>query len=340
MTVRVLIVDDSAMVRTILTNELSKAEGIMVVGTAPDPYVARDMVVRLRPDVLTLDIEMPRMDGITFLRKLMHYSPVPTVIVSSLTPAGSELALEALDAGAVDVVAKPGAAYSVGEMTDELAEKIRAAALIPAEQLRAGPQRPLARLSLARTTERVVAIGASTGGTQALQRILSALPANAPGIVITQHMPEHFTTAFAHRLDEVCAISVAEARDGDRIGPGRAFIAPGNRHLLVLRRGASYYVQVKDGPPVRHHRPSVDVLFMSMARHAGRNGVGVLLTGMGRDGAEGLKAMRDAGAATIAQDEATSVVWGMPKEAIALGAAEEVVPLDTIPSRLLMRAAG
>lgn len=333
--IRVLVVDDSAVVRQILTAELNAQPDIEVVAAAPDPYVARDRIVQLEPDVITLDVEMPRMDGITFLRKLMKHHPVPVVIVSSLTQAGGALALEALDAGAVDIIAKPGASYTVGDMIVELAEKVRAAAccsLRTSEQA----QRPAPhKLSLAATTHKIVAIGASTGGTQALYEVLSALPANSPGVLVAQHMPEHFTRSFAERLDAACAVDVKEAEDGDRIGPGRVLVAPGNRHMLLNRRGADYFAQVKDGPLVRRHRPSIDVLFESVARYAGGNAVGVILTGMGDDGAAGLKLMHDAGARTIAQDETTSVVFGMPKEAIALGAVTRVEPLSSVAETIL-----
>lgn len=336
MTVRVLVVDDSAVVRRVLSDELARDPGIEIVGTAPDPYVARDKIVQLRPDVVTLDIEMPRMDGITFLRKLMQYHPLPVIIVSSLTPAGSRLALDALEAGAIEVVAKPGPAYSVGEMAGDLAAKVKAAARVSRSLLvpRKGV-RPALQSALARTTNTVVAIGASTGGTTALRDVLAALPPSAPGMLIVQHMPEHFTSAFAQRLDSESAMDVREARDGDTLTPGRALLAPGNRHVLLRRSGALYRVEVKDGPPVGFHRPSVDVLFKSVARYAGANAVGVLLTGMGADGAAGLLEMRQAGAATIAQDEATSVVFGMPKEAIDRGAACEVVALPNIARAIL-----
>lgn len=334
MSARVLIVDDSAIVRRVLAEELARVGGIEVVGTAPDPYVARDKIVALRPDVLTLDIEMPRMDGVTFLRKLMAYYPLPVVIVSSLTPAGSRLALDALDAGAVEVVAKPGPAYAVGEMAGDLAAKVKAAAGVHVERL-APPVRHSSQLALAQTTDTVVAIGASTGGTTALQQILGALPPTSPGIVIAQHMPEQFTSAFARRLDSVCAIEVREAQTGDAVTMGTALIAPGNRHLVLHRSGAAYRVEVKDGPAVNYHRPSIDVLFKSVARYAGSNAVGVLLTGMGADGAEGLREMHDAGAPTIAQDEATSVVFGMPKEAIDRGAADAILPLPAIARGIL-----
>ena len=334
--VRVLIVDDSAFVRDVFTRELSHDSEIEVVGTAPDPYVARDRIVELKPDVVTLDIEMPRMDGITFLRKLMHYFPLPVIIVSSLTPAGGELAMEAMDAGAVDVMCKPGSAYTVGELSVQLIDKIKSAAHVRVQRITAPTAAaPRRQLAMTKTTNKVVAIGASTGGTQALQDVLTALPTNAPGIVIVQHMPEHFTRSFADRLDSLCAIRVKEAEDGDSVLPGHAFIAPGNKHLLLKRSGARYYCEVKEGPLVSRHRPSVDVLFKSVAKYAGRNAVGVIMTGMGADGADGLKLMREAGATTIGQDEKSCVVYGMPKEAFERGGVEHVVSLDRIPSAIL-----
>jgi two-component system chemotaxis response regulator CheB len=330
--VRVLVVDDSALVRQILSRELEAAGGIEIVASAPDPYVARDRIVELKPDVLTLDLEMPRMDGITFLRKLMKHHPMPVVVVSSLTPAGSELALEALEAGAVDVIAKPGPAYSVGDMASQLAELVRAAATA-----RVGFKRtPVAkRLSMAHTTNKVVAIGASIGGTRALHDILSVMPANGPGIVIAQHMPEHFTAAFATRLRQSCTMDVLEARNGDGVVPGRALIAPGNKHLVLRRDGAHYYVEVRTGPLVSGHRPSIDILLKSVARYAGKNAVGIVLTGMGHDGAAGMKALADNGAPTLAQDENSSVVFGIAREAIRLGAVREVLPLESIAPRVL-----
>lgn len=337
-TVRVLVVDDSALVRRILSRELSLAGGIEVVASAPDPYVARDLIVELQPDVITLDLEMPRMDGLTFLRKLMLHYPLPVIVVSSLTRAGSELALEALEAGAVHVIAKPGPAYSVGDMASELAELVRAAATLKVGR-RVAAAAPAKRLSMTKTTNKVVAIGASIGGTQALHQVLTAMPLNSPGIVIAQHMPEHFTAAFAARLKDACAIDVSEARTGDRVGPGRALIAPGNKHLVLRRDGANYHVEVRSGPLVSGHRPSIDVLLKSVARYAGQNAVGVVLTGMGHDGAAGLKSMAAAGAHTIAQDEETSVVFGIANEAVKLGAVREILPLGSVASRIL-RAAG
>lgn len=336
---RVLVVDDSAVVRQILTRELGRDPEIEVVGAAPDPYVARDMIVDLRPDVLTLDIEMPRMDGVTFLKKLMHHHPLPVVVVSSLTPKGSELALEALDAGAVDVLCKPGAAYSIGDMALSLVETVKTAARIPVARpvagVRANARPQSVRKAMTRTTHRIVAIGSSTGGTQALERLLAVMPANSPGIVIVQHMPEHFTKTFANRLNERCAMEVKEAESGDSVAPGRALVAPGNFHMVLDRSGANYQVIVKSGPLVGRHRPSVDVLFRSVARVAGRNAIGVILTGMGADGARGMKEMKDQGADTIAQDEASCVVYGMPKEAVAMGAVDQIVSLDDIAGAIL-----
>lgn len=339
--IRVLVVDDSAVVREILTRELQRDGSIEVVGTAPDPFVARDKIVLLKPDVITLDIEMPRMDGLTFLKKLMHYFPMPVIVVSSLTPQGGELALQAIDFGAVDVICKPGAAYTVGDLSVHLIDMIKGAARVTVHKIDSAAveaKGPPQRLSMARTTNKVVAIGTSTGGTQALQHLLSTMPANAPGMVVVQHMPEHFTRSFAQRLDSLCEMEVKEAEDGDSVVPGRVLIAPGNFHMLLCRSGANYMVQVKSGPLVSRHRPSVNVLFKSVAKYAGRNSVGVIMTGMGSDGAEGLLEMRNGGASTIAQDEASCVVFGMPKVAIDLNAAEHVVPLDLIAQRILQLA--
>lgn len=332
--VKVLIVDDSAVVRQVLSAELARDPEIQVVGAAPDPFAARDMLVEHRPDVMTLDIEMPRMDGITFLRKVMAHTPMPVIVVSSLTTQGGELAMEALDAGALEVMTKPGAAYRIGDMAAELTRKVKALARISVgKRVSQAPAQP--RLALARTTNRVIAIGSSTGGVQALETVLTALPANAPGIVIVQHMPPGFTKSFAQRLAGLCAIRVQEAVDGDTVGPGIALLAPGDRHMLLERSGAVYRVRLNDGPRIGLHKPAVNVLFKSVASFAGKNAVGVILTGMGRDGADGMKTMHDAGAATIAQDEATSVVFGMPKEAIALGAVDRVLPLDRIAAGIL-----
>ena len=338
--IKVLVVDDSAIVRKIFTEELSRERGIAVIGTAPDPYVARDKIVKLNPDVVTLDIEMPRMDGITFLKKLMRYYPLPVIIVSSLTAKGGKLALEAIESGAVEVLSKPGTAYSVGDMKQQLADKIRAAARARVSQRKdeSSPERAPVRLgsrSLQETTNKVIAIGASTGGTEALKEVLTRFPPTIPGVVVVQHMPPNFTTAFAERLNNQCSIAVKEAEDGDSVLPGRALIAPGNYHMLLKRSGARYYVSVKTGPMVHHQRPSVDVLFNSSAQYAGANAIGVILTGMGADGAQGLLQMRQAGARTIGQDEASCVVYGMPKEAAKAGAVEKVAPLQHVAQQVI-----
>jgi len=337
MSIKVLVVDDSAIVRKIFNTELARDPRIQVIGTAPDPYVARDKIVSLKPDVITLDVEMPRMDGITFLRKLMRYHPVPTVVVSSLTARGGELAMEALDAGAVEVMCKPGESYSVGDMSIELIEKIKAASQVKLIKKEESSEKDVKvkKLSLSKTTNKVIAIGSSTGGTVALENILQTLPRNTAGIVIVQHMPENFTRSFATRLNKTCDLEVCEAKDGDTVIPGRALIAPGNNHMLLARSGAKYYVRVKKGPLVNRHRPSVEVLFKSVAQYAGANAVGVILTGMGNDGAEGMLNMKNNGAYTIAQNEETCVVFGMPKEAIKLGAVDTVEALDKIPSQIL-----
>ena len=334
--IRVLIVDDSAVVRKIFTQELSRDPEIEVVGTAPDPFVARDKIIALQPDVLTLDVEMPRMDGITFLRKLMVHHPLPVIIVSSLTPKGGDLAMEALEAGAVEVLCKPGQAYTVGDLSLDLIDKIKAVARVKMRPI----QRPVeamapARLAMTRTTHKIVAIGASTGGTEALRTVLEQFPADAPGTLVVQHMPEHFTTAFAARLNSLCAVQVKEAEDGEVLSPGKVLIAPGNYHLLLKRSGAVYCAQVKEGPLVCRHRPSVEVLFQSVAQFAGANAVGAILTGMGADGAGGMLKMKQAGAVTIAQDEASCVVFGMPKEAIKCGAVDHVESLDRIAAKIL-----
>ncbi|PLX51047.1 MAG: chemotaxis response regulator protein-glutamate methylesterase [Desulfobulbaceae bacterium] len=337
--IRVLIVDDSAVVRKVFREELAKEPDIEVVGAAPDPYVAREQIVELKPDVITLDIEMPRMDGITFLRKLMKHFPLPVIIVSSLTQAGSAIAMEAMDVGAVEVLAKPGAAYSVGEMGEQLAEKIRAAARVDVTRRRmapkvAAPVRVSSR-ALTASTNKIIAIGASTGGTEALKEVLTRLPATIPGIMIVQHMPANFTTSFAERLDSLCPFRVKEAEDGDTVIPGQALLAPGNFHMVMRRSGARYFVNVKNGPLVCHQRPAVDVLFNSVAAFGGKNAIGVILTGMGKDGAQGMLKMKEAGAKTIAQDEKSCVVFGMPKEAIASGGVDQVLPLDRISQAIV-----
>ncbi|MCF8105001.1 MAG: chemotaxis response regulator protein-glutamate methylesterase [Desulfohalobiaceae bacterium] len=337
--VKVLIVDDSAIVRQVLSRELDRAEDIQVIGTAPDPFVARDKIVQLRPDVVLLDIEMPRMDGLTFLKKLMKHFPLPVIIVSSLTSKGGELALEAMNAGAVEVMCKPGSALSVNDMSESLIEKIRAAAWARVGNTgRQGQEATIqtrVKLSQARMTNTVIAIGASTGGTQAIQELLTRMPGNSPGIVIVQHMPEQFTASLAQRLNQICELEVREARNNDSVMPGIALVAPGNYHLLLKRSGARFFVQTKTGPLICGHRPSVEVLFKSVARAAGRNAIGVILTGMGKDGASGLLTMLNNQARTIAQDEQSCVVFGMPKEAIKLGGAENVLPLSRIPEKII-----
>ena len=337
--IKVLVVDDSALVRKILTEELTKHKDIKVVGSAVDPYVARDKIVRLKPDVITLDLEMPRMDGLSFLSKLMRYHPLPVVVVSSLTPANSQNAIRALELGAVDVICKPGSSLSSPDISRQLANAIRAAAKAriaspPPETAGAADRSRQYSFSL-KTTHKVIAIGASTGGTIAIETLLRELPSNIPGLVIVQHMPEHFTATFAQRLDSICSIEVKEAEDGDAVVPGRALIAPGGRHMMLERSGAFYQVRIKDGPMVHHQRPSVDVLFHSAAKQAGENAIGVILTGMGVDGAAGLLAMKERGAYTIAQDEASSVVYGMPGEAVKIGAACRELPLSGIGPRIL-----
>lgn len=352
--IRVLVVDDSASVRETMTEILSQDAEIEVMGTACDPYVAARRIASEVPDVITLDIEMPRMDGITFLRKIMAQRPIPTVICSSLAEAGSDAMFRALEAGAVEVIAKP----SVGTRQHLLEAGVRICDAIKAAAQADLRRRPAARLRVeqkltadaimppprkaeatGRTTDMVVCIGASTGGTESLLAVLQRTPTHCPGICIVQHMPEHFTTAFARRLDGLCGLRVSEARDGDAVLSGHALIAPGNKHLLLKRSGARYAVEVRDGPLVSRHRPSVDVLFRSAARAAGGNAIGVLMTGMGDDGARGLLEMREAGAHTIAQDEQTSVVFGMPREAIRLGAACKVAPLDELAAEILLACA-
>lgn len=346
MAIRVLVVDDSAVVRKTLERELAKSSDIEVCGTAPDPFTARDMIVQLKPDVITLDIEMPRMDGISFLKKLMKHYPLPVIIVSSLVKDGAPLAVEAMRSGALDIIAKPGAAYSVGDMSVELCDKIRAAhaavARLPQllERSAANASAQPVRKALLQTTNKVIVIGASTGGVDAIERLLLPLPPNAPGTVIVQHMPAGFTKSFAERLNQRTQVEVKEAENGDKILPGRVLIAPGNYHMMVRRSGAQYYVEVKDGPLVERHRPSVSVLLTSAAQTLGPNAIGIMLTGMGRDGAVAMKALKDAGAKTIAQNEASCVVFGMPKAAIEEGGIDEVLPLDSILDKALSWAGG
>jgi two-component system chemotaxis response regulator CheB len=337
--IRVLIVDDSAIVRKILAAALAAEPDIEVVGTAPDPYVARDKILALHPDVLTLDIEMPRMDGLTFLQKLRRFHPMPVVVISSLAQPSCRAAVQALEYGAVEVLAKPGGPYSVGELKADLAMKVRAAAAarIRQEFPATGGAVPLAPHPVSPDT--VIAIGASTGGTEAIAALLSRMPAKSPGILIAQHIPPKFSNAFAERLNSLGAMEVREAKDGDALGPGRALVAPGDLHMLLRKGTGGYSVQVKQGPRVCYQRPSVDVLFHSVAECAGPHAAGVLLTGMGSDGAQGLLQMRNAGARTFAQDESTCVVFGMPREAIGLGAAERVLPLDAMAGAVLAATA-
>ncbi len=344
--VKVLIVDDSAVVRKILSTGLSKDHGIEVVGTAADPFIARDKIINLRPDVITLDVEMPRMDGISFLQRLMTYYPLPVIMVSSLTQAGCETTLKALEVGALDFVTKPSldVSYTLSEIVTELAEKIKESANVKVKKKEyfknTGDKNTAARRAetshaLINSTHKIIAIGASTGGTEALKEVLMQMPPNAPGILIVQHMPQLFTKSFADRLNSLCSLEVREAKDGDSIIPGLALIAPGNYHMELRRNGARYYVTTNQEPQVRRHRPSVEVLFESIAKYAGANAVGVIMTGMGDDGAGGLLKMKEAGAKTLAQDEESCVVFGMPKEAIKLGAVDTVVPLNKITPSIL-----
>ena len=348
--IKVFIIDDSALMRQMLTEILSSDPQIKVIGSAADPFIAAKKLAAEAPDVITLDIEMPRMDGITFLGKLMSQHPLPVVVISSLTGKGSETAIKALEQGAVEVMPKPDfhCAQSREEGRVRLIDSVKAARLskvgrrIQPKAVQVVPKytadavlAPIQRGSMVKTTEKVIAVGASTGGTEALRTFLTALPADSPAVVIVQHMPEMFTKSFAKRLNELCAITVIEAENGDSVIRGRALIAPGNKHMLLRRSGARYYVEVSDGPLVNRHRPSVDVLFRSTAQFAGRNSVGIIMTGMGDDGARGLLEMKQAGAHTIAQDEKSCVVFGMPKEAIKLNAVDKTLPLEMIGSYLL-----
>jgi two-component system chemotaxis response regulator CheB len=348
--IKVLIVDDSAVVRQKLADILSSDPQIEVMAVAADPYVAAEKMRLAVPDVITLDVEMPRMAGLTFLHKIMSQHPIPVVMCSSLAESGSETLLKALEYGAIDVIQKPrvGTKQFLEESRIRICDVVKAAALsrvkktsvtmmrdvLPKLTADAILEKPTSR-AMIQTTEKVVVIGASTGGTEALRVFLEALPPDSPGIVIVQHMPEHFTASFAKRLDSICKVSIKEAAEDDTVIPGRALIAPGNHHLLLKRSGARYYVEVKDGPLVSRHRPSVDVLFRSTARYAGKNAVGVIMTGMGDDGANGMKEMKEAGAVTIAQDEASCVVFGMPQEAIKRGAVDKVMPLEEIAGAVL-----
>jgi len=347
--IHVLVVDDSALVRRTLTEVLASDPEIEVIGAAADPFVAADRISEQLPDVITLDIEMPKMDGLTFLQKLMAQHPIPVVICSSLAEEGAQSTLKALEYGAVDIITKPrlGSKQFLEESRQTLCEAVKAAAsahIGPRRQRAVEPKLTadsvLARATgaMVETTEKIVAIGASTGGTEALRVLLEALPPDAPGIVIVQHMPEMFTRAFAKRLDGLCEISVKEAESNDSVLRGRALIAPGNHHMLLQRSGARYYVDIKDGPLVCRHRPSVDVLFRSAARYAGQNAVGIIMTGMGDDGANGMREMKEAGAVTIAQDEESCVVFGMPNEAIKRNAVGRVLPLSSIAGALLRYA--
>ena len=344
MKIKVLIVDDSALIRGVMSEIINSQWDMEVVGVAPDPIVARELIKQTNPDVLTLDVEMPRMDGLDFLEKLMRLRPMPVVMVSSLTENGSEITLRALELGAVDFVTKPKLSIQSGmlEYTNLIAEKIRIASRAKikprtlATSAHDGHGEPLAAIRNPLTSsEKLIIIGASTGGTEAIKEFLMQMPSDCPGILVTQHMPEGFTRSFANRLDKLCKISVKEAEEGERVLPGHAYIAPGHSHLLLARSGANYITKLDQGPPVNRHRPSVDVLFSSAAISAGKNAVGVILTGMGKDGAAGMLEMKLAGAYNFAQDESTCVVFGMPREAIAVGATHEVGPLNELPGRML-----
>ncbi len=348
--IKVLIVDDSAVVRNALTEIFNSDPGIEVMGTASDPYIAAKKIQQEVPDVISLDIEMPRMDGLTFLRKIMSQHPIPVVVISSLTEKGTQTGLKALEYGAVEIILKPQftSKQSIDESKIRLCDIIKAAAQsrikrkTVVKQMTVEPKLSADAVilktrtySLPQTTDIIIAVGASTGGTEALRVFLEAMPVDTPGIVIVQHMPEHFTKSFANRLNDLCKINVKEAEDGDSVLQGRALIAPGNKHTLLRRSGAKYFVEVKDGPLVNRHRPSVDVLFRSSALYAGSNAIGVIMTGMGDDGAKGLLEMKEAGAKTIAQDEKSCIVFGMPKEAIKLGAADIILPLEQISNHIL-----
>jgi two-component system chemotaxis response regulator CheB len=362
--IRVLIIDDSAVVRKLLTEILNSDPDIEVVGVAMDPHIARQKIKDLDPDVLTLDVEMPKMDGLSFLRQLMRLRPMPVVMISSLTEEGAEITLEALALGAVDFISKPRAdvANLLQDYTEEIIKKIKNAAAVKVHARVSKPvatgmakreqqsaeeaamdskysatvilQRP-ANIKVMKTTDKIIAIGASTGGTEAIKDVLAQMPADAPAILVTQHIPPVFSSAFAQRMNRCSSMIVVEASDGQQVMPGHVYIAPGDQHLLLMRDGARYRCSLSDGPPVNRHRPSVDVLFRSVTQAAGKNAIGIILTGMGADGARGLGEMREAGAITIAQDEKSSVVWGMPGEAVKLGAAQKIIPLDEIPNAIM-----
>lgn len=337
--IRVLCVDDSALMRQLMTEIINSHSDMEMVASAPDPLVARDMIKEFNPDVLTLDVEMPRMDGLDFLEKLMRLRPMPVVMVSSLTGKGSEVTLRALELGAVDFVTKPSLGIREGMLaySQTIADKVRAASKAKLHARGSQPAPVMLKAGPLLSSEKLIAIGASTGGTEAIRHVLQPLPATSPALLITQHMPPGFTRSFAERLNKLCQITVKEAEDGERILPGHAYIAPGAMHMELSRSGANYQVKLNEGPPVNRHKPSVDVLFNSVAQFAGRNAVGVILTGMGNDGAAGLLAMNKAGAWTIAQNEASCVVFGMPREAIALGGASEVVDLHQISQHMLAK---
>ena len=348
--IKVLIVDDSALVRQVLTKILNKAPGIEVVGSANDPYIAREKIKSLNPDVLTLDVEMPRMDGVTFLKNLMKLRPLPVVMVSSLTEKGADITLDALECGAVDFVTKPKVdlAHSLDEYAREIIEKVRTAAgtkvkfrnrsafvVNPKNSADAVLQKVSPRKRNFKTTDKLIAIGASTGGTEAIKAILEVLPADSPGIVITQHIPEAFSKPFSIRMDSISPMTVCQAEDRQQILPGHVYIAPGDQHLLVERNGARFICRLNDGPPVNRHKPSVDVLFRSVAQNVGQNAIGVILTGMGDDGAVGMEEMKQSNLITVAQDEASSIVWGMPGEAVKRGCVDNILPLSAIPNKLI-----
>jgi two-component system chemotaxis response regulator CheB len=341
--INVLIIDDSALIRSILTEVINSFPDLYVVGAASNPIQAREMIKTLNPDVLTLDVEMPQMDGLTFLEKLMRLRPMPVLMISSLTERGSEAALRALELGAVDFLPKPkmGIADGLREYAEIIAGKIRVAHLARGKfrvSSNAAAQEALPALGTRiGTTEKIIALGASTGGTEAIKEFLIRLPADAPGIVIAQHMPEAFTKSFAARLDSLCKLTVLESQGNERVLPGHVYIAPGHSHLLLKRSGANYMTELSQAPAVNHHRPSVEVLFRSVAQNAGKNVIGVMLTGMGKDGAIGMLEMRQAGAYNFAQDEATCVVYGMPREAVAVGAVDEVVPIQEMAQKVLQR---